>query len=437
MNKNLEKSTINRIILFSFVLVFFSTTAVPREGNFYNDIGKFFHTGLFHIKFFTPFELIVIILLFNLFNIYIVQIKVKFLFVFAFLVYLIRMFNPNSDTLNPIFGLPLLSNISEYTFLFLLLVFVNLSTNLSKIVIEKIYNYTLVFSTIRAIILIIVYYFGNVTTVRWGKYSVILDEIDTQFLFSFMGAMVLVFFLLEKKRNYFYVFLLLMGITFLSVQRTTALPGLISVFFIILFSLVKRIPVIALKSFAIPILVFIAIVFSAIQFPDSKIAFAMNRFLGTVQQSETQRKEFSDTGHFEQSALTFAAAVKENVFFGVGYGKFDNLYLEGQTVNIHNAYASTWAHHGILSLVFYLTIIIIVIRKTIKLMYFTNKHNYKYYLPKLAASLYLLGYFFVAWFAVEGVFNAIRNQVFWLLIFIFITNDPETSKNKIIYERNY
>jgi len=439
MNKLLKKSTNYFIIFFSFVLVFFSTISTFREGNWYNDIGNFFHSGIGHPKFFTPFVLIVLLLMSNLLLNY--KVKLKFtngLFIFAILTYIFRMANPNAETVNPVFGLPLFSNINEYTFLFLLLVLVSLQGNLKTNVLEKIFRYVLIFSLIRSIILLILYFTNSITTVRWDSYSVILDEPDNQFLFSFLGAMAFSFYLVTKRKKYFYVSTMLLGIVFMSVQRSTFLPGFISIFFVLLVSIIKKIPTIFGKSITIIILGFMLFEFTMIQFPESKLAFATNRYMGAVVQSmNAKSKAFSDTGHFEQSALTIASVLQDSPLFGVGYGNFDNLYLYGQTTNIHNAYAAIWAHHGIFSLLFYLFFLYIIVKCSFRFIRTIDKTNYSYYLPKIAASFYLVGYFSIAWFTPEGILNEFRFQVFWMLIFTYITIGPITSNNKIRYERNY
>lgn len=441
MSNLLKKSTNYLIVFFAFVLVSFSTIETFREGGLYNAIGIFIHSGVLHYKFFTPFELIIFLLLLNLLINYKVKFKFKNgLFLFAFLAFLIRMFNPNADSLNPIFGLPLLSNISEYAFLFLLLVFISLPLFLSQTVLKSIFKYAVIFAVIKSIYLIIIYFFGKVTTVRWGNYAVILDEPDTQVLFSFLGSMMFTLFLIHNKRKYLLISLLLLGITFMSVQRSTVLPGLFSVFIIIITSLLVRIPLIAKRTLAIISLslLFILFFFVTETFSDSKFSFAMNRFISAiVAKEEVQHTAFSDTGHKEQSIITFLSAIENNVFFGVGYGRSDDLFLKGQTANIHNAYAGIWAHHGIISLLFYLTILLIIIRRTIKLVSVTNRSNFRFFLPKLAASFYLIGYYFSAWFTPEGVFNNFRWQVFWVMILMFVTNYSVNSNRKIIHERKY
>lgn len=176
----LKKSTLHIIQFFSFVLVVFSTySLVIEETGFYYRIGRFFHSGFIHAKFFTPFEILFLLLLFNILNYY--KFKLRFtngILLFAFIAYATRMINPNSETSNPILGMPLLSNLSEYLFLFTILVLVSMPATLCKIVLERIFRYVLMFSVIKAIIIVVMYFTGIISFVRFN-YVLMLPEIDT------------------------------------------------------------------------------------------------------------------------------------------------------------------------------------------------------------------------------------------------------------------
>ena len=166
--------------------------------------------------------------------------------------------------------------------------------------------------------------------------------------------MLFVQYLLKPKIKYLLISVMLIAISFFSMQRASTLPGIMAIFLISLIGIFKGIPVASRRSLAVLSTGIFIISIITIEFPDSKLVFAMNRYIGiTEEEEEVEQSAFSDTGHREQALLTFYSAWKEKTFWGLGYGKTDQLYLEGQTGNIHNAYASIWAHQGIVSVLFY------------------------------------------------------------------------------------
>ncbi len=430
----LKKSTIRIIQLFSFILVVFSTYSLfIDEGNLYFNIGRFFQSGLFHPRFFAPFEIIFLFLLFNIINNY--KIRFKFnnkLFIFAFIAYVLRMINPNADSMNPILGMPLLSNMDEYIFLFMLIVLLSIPPNLCKLLIEKIFKYVLIFSIIKAIILIIVYLVGASTNFRFD-YAILLPEPDTQFLFAFLGAIILAFYILSRENRFLLLSALFFVIVIFSMQRSTSLTGLIAIFLLMMFAIYKALPIVAGKSIMIIGLLFIIVQISLTQFSDTKVAFTINRYMGIVKEKdEVANTAFSDTGHKEQAITVFLSVMKDMPFWGIGYGKTEErLYLEGQSSNIHNTYATLWTQHGIVTLLFYLFIFLLIIKYSLKLMHKINKYNYREYIIYLSVGFYLFGFFISAWVNSGNVFMNFRYQVFWFLLFIYLTRCSGLKNNAI------
>ena len=432
----IKKNTRLLIILVSFILVFICWSQLETHSLNQEQLRDFFWKGILHPRLFSLFEIIVIVLCLNLIiNYKYTSLKItNFLFLFAFIAFVFRIINPNTGDVFKLFGLPLLSSISDYLFLFMLLTFLSISKNLLKKVLDSLFYYVFVFSTISLIFLLTKYIFAMSTITRFGNISLTLNEPETQFLFSFLGAISFSIYLIYKKNKFLYFAILFLLVTFLSLQRSTFIPGLLAIIFVAFTIILKGIPRLISNSFKLT-LAAIFLLLSVFAFaPESNFSFAINRMIGMSKSTEEARNiAFSDTGHWGQANLVFASILKQSPFWGIGYGNWkEDMYLEGQSSLIHNAYASIWKEHGIITLLFYLFIILVVVRHTIRIIKIINVSNYKKYLIKLTACFYFLGYCFTGWFTLGSAFTFIRAQVFWLPIFIFIIRYPiilEDSKN--------
>jgi len=165
------------------------------------------------------------------------------------------------------------------------------------------------------------------------------------------------------------------------------------------------------------------------------MAFTINRYLGIAKNTnDVSDLAFSDTGHKEQAFAVFASVMKTKPFWGIGYGKTnERLYLEGQSTNIHNTYATLWAQHGIITLLFYMFIFGQIIKYTLKLVSKLNRDNFSRYLINLSVGFYLVGYFISAWVNSGNVFMSSRLMIFWLMMFIYLIKSPEINFNKFEY----
>jgi O-antigen ligase len=420
----LHKSTIRIIQIFSFVFGVFTTHSVLTDKtDLYHFAGRFFHKGLFHASFFTPFEIIWILLLVNLIANYrfIVKLNNPLLW-FAFIAFAIRMINPNSETLNPILGMPLLSNLAELIFLFTFIVFIGLPIHVSKSVLEKMFYFTMIFAVIKGIILVAAYFAGFITTLRY-QFAVILPETDNQMLFSFLGAMSFTLYLINQRSKYLFISLLFIGITFLSMQRSTALTGMIAIFLLLIFIAYKKLPMVTGKALLIAIFLIAGFQIVLTQIPDSKLAMVTHRYIGITKSAyEVDDRFFSDTGHREQSIETFLDVMQDNPFWGHGYGNIhERLFLTGQSTEIHNNFARIWAQHGIVTLLFYITVLIVIIRNCLRLMLIIARHNFKEYLMPLTVGFYLIGYFLAAWVSSGNLFfGHSRSLLFWFPMFLYL-----------------
>lgn len=334
------------------------------------------------------------------------------------------MINPYSDTINPIIGMPLLSNINEYLFLLFLYIVLFWEKLEFTFFIKILFKYVFIFSFLRVCIIFIQWFFFNVGFVRYSNVNITVWEPDTLFLFSFMQAMSLGLYLITKKKLYLFSTILFLIIGFFSQQRSTFYPGFFaSVFGLFIYFRFKKkiIHVMAISIVLIPFIIILSMNLS-MKNSNSKIFITIERYLSSLPgyESSKKQKEFSDTGHWEQSKLTTLSIMNETPFWGIGYGNSELENLYGQTTNIHNAYAGMWYRHGILTLLFYLFIFLIILSKFIITLKNMNNHNYNLFLLKIFILLYLIGYFFTAYFTPEGTFTNIRWQMLWVFLLAFI-----------------
>ena len=135
--------------------------------------------------------------------------------------------------------------------------------------------------------------------------------------------------------------------------------------------------------------------------------------------------EFTDSGHIEQTQNTFYSAVHTLGFWGKGYGRSEDIYLEGQSLVIHNPYAATWIHYGVYMLIFYIVIIITLLYNLFKIFLFEKYKNEKYFILKISIVLFLIMFFIII--STNGLIDLehIKMQMFWftLLSFVLRVND--------------
>ncbi|MCK4359509.1 MAG: hypothetical protein KAW92_12380, partial [Candidatus Cloacimonetes bacterium] len=125
-------------------------------------------------------------------------------------------------------------------------------------------------------------------------------------------------------------------------------------------------------------------------------------------------------GHWKQSLYTSLSILEKNIFWGAGYGSSQDVYIRGQSVGIHNAYAGLWTHFGLYLLIFYLSFLVLVISEFFKILKLHNKSFSSFYWYKLALCLYYIGYAITAYVGLHTVYTSCRSQFNLVLIWTFI-----------------
>lgn len=438
-----NKAFLALIVVVCFVFVFVSATPIMAEGIKLQFI-NLFHHGIIYYKFFSIFELLVIFLLIFLNRKFIIRfsfapVSLRLLYFFALLGWFFRMINPNNSTINPILGMPLFSNVEEYLFLFFLYTILFIKKENLLFFIYILFKYIFIFSLIKAFFVLLIGFVQGSNIIVGGIVRV-LYEIDTLFLFSFLQPLSLGLYLLSKKKIYLIGFALFLLVTFLSNYRTAFYIGLLSnlLTFIFFISNQYKQRVIRLISGFVLIFMLGLLVLSFGNSNDVMNA-SFERVLSAIPgyQSSRMGSEYSDTGHWEQSKNTTKTMLEKHLFWGTGLGKTNESYLEGQSMNIHNAYAGIWFHQGLISLLFYLFVIFLVLKQFLKVTINLNKYNFNFNIIPLMGIIYLMVFSFSTYYTPKGMWTDFRMQFFWGLIFAFsIRIDATTFKyfisNKII-----
>ena len=410
--------------LISFILVFVEPSHYMSAGvpQIFLQASDLFYGGVIHSKFFSVFEFLLIGLTVIIFHKSKMRFpssdnRLNFLFIGAVLCYILNMANPNSTPANPVLGLPLFSNISEYTFLILLymLCFTNKYDVLYLISLFIRYMFTLLI--VRSFIIFPLWFLG--IGALWYGQPVPLLEYSVLNFYSFFMALSITLYLINKKKKYIITAFLFFSIVFLSESRTVLLPGILTILGILFFYFTKIKNKLVL-SYLTFILIIIAININPTILPE-KAQKNIKRFMVVIPGFEGDKSgQYSDTGHYEQSKLTMIFAINKFRFWGEGYGSSGNEFLKGQSENIHNAYAGIWERFGIFQMFFYIFIIFIVIAEFISTMRNKDKQRFDYLLIKMSLIFFLLLYFLGAAFSPETSLTHIKRQIFWGLMLVYI-----------------
>ena len=383
------------IIIFSFLFVFSSI-----DSGFTEDVTIKF-TSLINQPIFThflsTFEILISLILLILISkrglhnnkesisLYIIYIAYIISFIF-------KITNPNNNTNNPILGLALFSDITEYLVILLLSWILFSDKNIYFNNITYIYNIILIFLLIRFILLLVFYFSGKTIT---SYYNSICAELDNTFIIAFFFVLSVAKYIIYKKNKFIFISIFLLFIQFLTYRRSGLLIAIGSSVMLISIYLLKHKKIFYKASTVILILL---IYYSVTNIENINIDMKYKKYIYRIlsavmpNSSFAGEGEFSDSGHHKQTELTMYYAFKNLNFFGRGYGKSDiSIYLEGQTSSIHNVYADITVRYGFFMTLFYMLIFFLAVIKLFKITFKKKQYNAND-LVELAFVLFLIFY---------------------------------------------
>jgi hypothetical protein len=341
----------------------------------------------------------------------------KYIFWGAVICFVFRMANPNNDPGNPIFGLPLISDPTYYTFLILLFVFFSMKSWKFTKYIKYFLFAIIVASIIRGVILMLFWMAGHGQNF-FGVFNSTLIESDSLYFYAFIQVFSLGLYLLYSKNKYLFLFLFCLFIEILSFRRSalfTALIGNFLTVFIFLFEKRKG-------KFKLSIFLFAALAFTLLLniqslplSPGTKFLFL--RFANALPGTDSGTGVLSDSGHWQQTEDVTQSALTDLSFWGSGYGK--TFFVKGQSAGtVHNFYIAIWAKYGIFMLVYYLGIVLITLFKFIQIL-FSKVHNEyeriaRFY--KIILCTFLIGYFIAMTTNTIYDVETFKMRFLWVLI---------------------
>lgn len=385
-----------------------------------------FLSGLFAPHFFSLFDVIIILICTNLIyqfglNFKEANLATVFIFAFAVLCFVLKLSNPNNNSANPVLGLPLFSEVSNYVYLILMGTLFFIRKDVLLALLRQILIFMFYAVVIRSIILLLLFVATGGHSFFFGIKSCLIEE-DTLLIFGFFQSILLaLFFINTKKKKFIIGWGILLLIQIFSSRRSPLFISLIANAFVFLFFYIKELDVsrkiIVLIVFLLAIYV-VPVVISNIS-PQAKVY--VDRYLGVFTSSSSNDPN-TDSGHFDQSKQTTQAALKLG-FWGVGYG--NRLALEGAfEMNgeffIHNVYAAFWAFYGVYAVIYYLFLILMIIIFLIITLTETSKRYFPQVLLIYTACVFYLCFWWAMYYTTLNFAIESKMSFFLLLILAFV-----------------
>lgn len=389
---------------------------------------KIFLSGIGNDHFFSIFDFIVILISLGIIRNFNVNYQnasgiEKTIFWFAVLCFMLKMVNPNNASANPIFGLPLLSDSSNYLYILFLGVIFFLRRDDFLIFIRSLFKIVTPLVIIRSIILLFYWALGK-GNYFFGVNSAVLEN-DTLLIFGLFQNVFLCFFLISKKKKYLVASILVGLVSILSYRRGPVFVSCGTSLVLLFIYFIKNTSLLAKNLILVCMSIMVLYGFMFYDFNSLSKNMYVERYLGIFDNTTTGFS--SDSGHFEQTQNTMETVINELGFWGVGYGRV--AYLEGAYNGyiIHNLYASLWINYGIYMVLYYLFIIVVIVSVMLKI----NIKNNKYMLLKLCASAYFILFMLEASFEVSIYVEKSKMFTFLILLMGFILKYKNENKEII------
>jgi hypothetical protein len=411
--------------LFAFICIFASVdffVLAPSD----LVLSNFFLKGFFSPKFFSLLDLLVIgisvyLMIFHKINLGNASGIQKFIFLLAIICFVLKMANPNNSSENPVFGLPLFSEINNYSFLIFFGTIISLPKRIFYAFILKLFEFATYAAILRSIILLGLYAAGQSRSFFFGIKSCLLEG-DTLLILGLFQSVTFGLYLINKDKKYLISWFLLVLVQVFSTRRSPLFTALFCNAIVFAFYYVRKMNAFN-KMATILILVFTVFILPvAVSSVSPQVKVYLDRYLGVFSSdSYSTDPANSDSGHFEQSQKTTEAALKIG-FWGVGYGH--KLVLEGAfSINgeyfIHNVFAALWALHGVYMVIFYLFMVLLVLMHFLKLVTY-NGEFFHLALIKMSVVVFYLMYMHAMYYTTLNFVVSSKMQYILILVLCYI-----------------
>ncbi|MBN2638856.1 MAG: oligosaccharide repeat unit polymerase [Bacteroidales bacterium] len=359
------------IALFVFLFVFSTYKAFiysnPLAITFYD----LFQEGIFNPAFFSIFQIFVVTISFYLIIKYnhglaYSSVSEKLLYFSSYLYVALILLNPNNHSKNPILGLPLFSDISNYIYiLFMYSIFFIKETKVVISILRWFFHFFVIFMLMRLLVALIMFFLGYSTPIE--LHSSVLEEDDTLLFTAFLQIFFLFKFYVERKKKFVILSILLFFFIILSFRRGSTFIALITSTILYLTTIFQK------RRF----LLFFGIIFMFVilaiygqdilsfLLPDSlKIYFY--RLFGafvSVNIGDVPAQHIIQNQHLEQSSWAVKMAFDKLGFWGSGYGSIPDQFRWKNVMGIHNSYVDLWMKFGLYAVIYYLFWIILLLKE--------------------------------------------------------------------------
>ncbi len=318
-------------------------------------------------------------------------------------------------------------------FIFLLFIFMSVTKQGLTKVMYYFINYGIIIAVSQAVISTISFISGN--GVKFLGSATTIPHAEIVNVMIIFCAVSLSLYLSSQKRIYLFL-VLLFHITIFFADRRTPLAILLIIDLMVFYYYRKTGSKLLTKCIAASVLMVVVFYFL-----NEKTAIDIEYFIlriyavfgGSIKE---YGDNFTDMGHWEQTALTFSTMFSNlDVFWGGGLRNY-MFFVYGQSAYIHNSFAAVWAYYGIPMTIFLIYILYLFVMRSFKYLRESSK---KYDHPLLAPIVFsymmiLVGDAFTGeYFSKHFVYTAL---FVWILSFLRLNNIEEMAIYKLLINYN-
>jgi hypothetical protein len=433
-----EKSP-NQIFSQKFVFLMwcfgFLTVFITADSNLLDQLPSsiylhsIFMANLFHPHF-SIYQLIILMMSYVLVMKYQVSVKnaglSENLVMLATALYIVfLMLNPNNNTLNPILGMPLLSDPSIFvSFIFMITLF-TLERTVVITFLRKMVQILLILSVGRATLLLLMWLIGMGNLFFGGVYSSLTEE-DTLLIMVLVQLILMLLYFVTREKKYLLFFSIILFLEYTSFRRAGLLLSIISATTFYLYYYIRFAPLKRKMSQLIALLYIFTIIVIANPMRSQKVQLYVARYLGEYINfgGSNQYDYYSANKHFEQSFYGMDIAISQLGFWGSGYGnssRYSRYNYEGNS-GIHNAYFTVWETQGVFALIYFAILIIVIVAWFLKWISNNLDAPPDYLLIKACLFVFILGFMATAWILIVNNLIGLKMVIVRILILAAIFN---------------
>lgn len=414
------------IVISAFVFIFISSDAnLKYQLELTNWFREYFYSGIFHERLFKLFDYIYIILsIALLFKFGINSATQNRISAFFLIITLINLFfvflNPNHDAKYMVLGLPILSDVSIYTWLLFSFVLFYLKEDGLFYFFRNFTKYLLLFAAIKSLLLLALWSTGS-GFYFYGFSSILMEE-DNLLLFAFLQLVSMALYIENRKIKFLGVWVLLFIVELLSFRRSGMTLAIFSLSIWFVYYQIKFTKATKLLFTLLTLVVIISFVGEIIQSLPFGSKLYLARYVGEfiAIPGVPTNLEFQYNQHLDQSEYGLEEALAKLSFWGYGFGHDIHkagIYYLGNSA-IHNAYVASWMYHSLFYAIY--LIILLLISGFYSLKLYFSKVEKRFGLVLAVVAFFLLGFYLNHWVLPLANVVEVKMVIFRTLLFTLL-----------------